>query len=410
MLHATRRHTRKCATARTRKKLPPLKPTELDSCRCPLWFTGTDMRGHFHARTSLKTDDLNVATEEIRRINLGLPRTVVVQASNPKLIDAIEEAKRILKVERQLADSTIRQTHGVTLTSLLKFAGQKGYENIGEIDLAALTAWLGSHKKPLRPSTIRMRRRCLWTFFSIAVKRKWIDSNPADQLERLKKQKAGRKGKTDPFNLHDEEPRIMAALSRWEKAIDGRHHGRNIWSQNPRTAAALVQVMRYTGLRFSDAVMFDPFSLAPRDIRGQTMYCFFKQEQQKTGEPVWIPLPPDVAEPILAAPRLTEQYAFWDGVSNPDTWRIKFAAYVYPYLQRASGVAHIHSHRFRDTFAVDLLSRGVDVRYVSRLLGHASVKTTIDYYEHYIRADQERLVDEMMRGQRLDNVLQIRKR
>jgi integrase len=35
-----------------------------------------------------------------------------------------------------------------------------------------------------------------------------------------------------------------------------------------------------------------------------------------------------------------------------------------------------HPHRFRDTFAVSLLLKGVDLSQVSILLGHASIKIT----------------------------------
>jgi integrase/recombinase XerD len=38
------------------------------------------------------------------------------------------------------------------------------------------------------------------------------------------------------------------------------------------------------------------------------------------------------------------------------------------------------SHRLRDTFAVDLLGKGVPLEEVSKLLGHESIKTTEQHY------------------------------
>ena len=39
-------------------------------------------------------------------------------------------------------------------------------------------------------------------------------------------------------------------------------------------------------------------------------------------------------------------------------------------------VASCHPHRFRDTFAVSLLLKGVSLDSVSKLLGHSSIKIT----------------------------------
>jgi integrase len=43
-----------------------------------------------------------------------------------------------------------------------------------------------------------------------------------------------------------------------------------------------------------------------------------------------------------------------------------------------------HSHMLRDTFAVELLMAGVALEDVSRLLTHSSIKTTEDYYGHWV--------------------------
>lgn len=40
---------------------------------------------------------------------------------------------------------------------------------------------------------------------------------------------------------------------------------------------------------------------------------------------------------------------------------------------------HVHPHKFRATFATTLLTRGVDIRTVQELLGHADIKSTMKY-------------------------------
>ena len=50
-----------------------------------------------------------------------------------------------------------------------------------------------------------------------------------------------------------------------------------------------------------------------------------------------------------------------------------------------------HSHRFRDTFATELLLAGVPLEEVSILLGHSNIRITARHYSPWIRARQVRL-------------------
>jgi integrase/recombinase XerD len=56
-----------------------------------------------------------------------------------------------------------------------------------------------------------------------------------------------------------------------------------------------------------------------------------------------------------------------------------------------------HAHRFRDTFAVELLLAGVLMERVSILLGHHSVRITEKHYAPWVRARQEQLEADVRR-------------
>jgi integrase len=56
-----------------------------------------------------------------------------------------------------------------------------------------------------------------------------------------------------------------------------------------------------------------------------------------------------------------------------------------------------HAHRFRDTFAVELLKAGVPMERVSVLLGHSSIKVTEKHYSPWVRARQEQLEADVRR-------------
>jgi len=60
-------------------------------------------------------------------------------------------------------------------------------------------------------------------------------------------------------------------------------------------------------------------------------------------------------------------------------------------LFKLANVPNGHAHRFRDTFAVELLLAGVPIERVSILLGHQSVRITEKHYAPWVRSRQEQL-------------------
>jgi len=62
-----------------------------------------------------------------------------------------------------------------------------------------------------------------------------------------------------------------------------------------------------------------------------------------------------------------------------------------------AGVPDGHAHRFRDTFAVELLLAGVRIERVSILLGHHSLKVTEKHYAPWVKARQDQLEADLRR-------------
>src|SRR5207245_1107819 len=56
------------------------------------------------------------------------------------------------------------------------------------------------------------------------------------------------------------------------------------------------------------------------------------------------------------------------------------------------------SHMFRHTFSVELLKTGVDIRKVSKALGHSSVTITERYYAKWNKAQQDILDGDLARA------------
>ncbi|MHB8390591.1 MAG: tyrosine-type recombinase/integrase, partial [Acidobacteriaceae bacterium] len=203
-------------------------------------------------------------------------------------------------------------------------------------------------------------------FFNFCIDSGWIDKNPAKAVKSpLVKQVP-----TLPFS-DEEMEKIMWAVDVY----------REIHSQSPvetqKQLKALILVLRYSGIRISDAVVLK------RDrIKEGKLFLY----TQKTGVPVWCPVPETVVE-ALAVCDEGNAYYFWSGVGKVKSmitaWqeRLKKVFVI-------AGIENGHGHRFRDSFAVSLLAKGVPVHIVSVLLGHSSIKTTEKHYSPWVKSRQ----------------------
>jgi len=117
----------------------------------------------------------------------------------------------------------------------------------------------------------------------------------------------------------------------------------------------------------------------------------------KTGVPVYVPVPPDIAETLRALPSENARYFFWSGNGDAQTackgWRRSLTRlFEIAKIRKPDGTPkRCHAHMFRDTFAVELLNRGVPIDRVSLLLGHSSVKVTERHYAPFVKERQQQL-------------------
>ena len=75
---------------------------------------------------------------------------------------------------------------------------------------------------------------------------------------------------------------------------------------------------------------------------------------------------------------------FSTGDAKPQTARANWSRYLDTVFELAK-VDGTHSHRFRDTFAVELLLAGTPLETVSVLLGHSAVRVTERHYKPWVR-------------------------
>lgn len=132
--------------------------------------------------------------------------------------------------------------------------------------------------------------------------------------------------------------------------------------------------------------------MRPDRPNGDRLFLF----TQKTGVAVNTVLPDFVRKSLEAIPKVTDRHFFWNGVTKLETvvgsWRKRLAK-----LFELAEITNGHPHRFRDTFAVELLLSGVPIERVSVLLGHQSVRITEKHYSPWVRSRQEQLEADLQR-------------
>jgi integrase len=273
---------------------------------------------------------------------------------------------------RQLRPSTIRK-YRLLKTQLTAFLTSRSVRLVRQIQPELMEDFRASWKDGAMSSSKKLER--LRAFFRYAQKRKWIAENPAAELKPprivLKP--------TMPFT-HDEMSKILSAVSLYldTAASNGLDNARRI--------RGLVLVLRYTGMRISDAV-----SLRPDRVNGGRLFLY----TQKTGVAVYTVLPEFVVNTLESTPRASEGHYFWSGRGTIDSavrsWQTRLRK-----LFKLAGLPG-HAHRFRDTLAVELLLAGVPIERVSVLLGHQSVKVTERHYNPWVHARQQQLEADLER-------------
>ena len=361
------------------------------NCRCPVWVDGylagervnktLDLRDWTRANEIIR--DWEIAGSIQPEVRAGTP---VGDACDAFMADA--EAQRLSESSLKKYRVLLINQHGPEerkrfSPSLLQFCAEAGLQFTTQITLPELTRFRAQWKDgPISGGKKLERLRAVGRFF---VDRGWWSENLALKLKRPKVKDAP----TMPYT-RDEMSALLAACGQY---TDWHGHA---GQENACRLRAFILFARYSALRIGDAA-----SCAVDRLSGNRLFLY----TQKTGVPVYVPLPPFVVEALEACPRISERYWFWTGVGSKETlagnWRRTFRR-----LCKIAGVQGGHPHRFRDTQAVELLLDGMPIERVSVLLGHSSVKITERHYAPWVEARQAQLEADLVRAWRNDPIAQ----
>jgi integrase/recombinase XerD len=191
----------------------------------------------------------------------------------------------------------------------------------------------------------------------------------------------------------EEMVRIFSACDAWCAIVPSSA------KKNLLRLKTLVLLMRYSGMRISDTV-----TMTIDTLDGKRLFLY----TQKTGVPVYTVLPDSVVKALEATPRVTTKHYFWTGEGNVESivrsWQARLKK-LFDLAGVPKGQGNAISHRFRDTFVVELLLAGVPIERVSILLGHQSVRITERHYNPWVRSRQEQLEADVASAWKQDPVL-----
>lgn len=136
-----------------------------------------------------------------------------------------------------------------------------------------------------------------------------------------------------------------------------------------------------TGLRFSDSSNLRTENI----ISDRSGMKWIRIDQKKTQNTLEVPM----LEDAVRIYDLYSSYREETGFVLPRMSHQKVNSYLKIIADHTGIKKHISHHTARHTFGTSLLERGVDLKIVSKLMGHTSIKST----EHYAKVTRKNLSD-----------------
>lgn len=342
-------------------------------CNCPKHFRWTLDGKQYRKRAG--TRSWEAAEDEKRKLQDQLagrtPETSPEDSTRSlqAAIDVFLADKRVQGVTAGVLGKYTRE-----LDRLRVFCESNAVYTVQAITRELLTGFCATWESAYPSSYTRAKvRERLRSFLRYCFEAKWLERIPA--LPKIKV---------------DEPPTLPLSETDFNRLLDSAF-GQIADREQAARVHALFQLMRWSGLAIRDALTLRRDALQQDATKG--LYRIVTA-RQKTGTHVSVPIPPKVAKELLAVKNANATYVFWSGEGEAESITKNWAKYYIAPIFKAAGLVgegHMMSHRLRDTFAVDLLSKGVPLEEVSKLLGHESIKTTERHYARWIKGRQDRL-------------------
>jgi integrase/recombinase XerD len=309
-----------------------------------------------------------------------------------QISQAREQYVRWLLVTKDLSPHTIRAYDG----DVAAFERHVGNALVGEIQREHLIAFIEEQRSAgLAPRSIRRRASGVRGFCKWLLAQRLMESDPWAGT----RVSVGRSREL-PRLLTSQELAGLLSWLRQSAAVQETFACEPLARPHEATTLLAVALMVATGMRVNEAVSIVCHDI---DLAGRSLRIVGKgrRERQVFLTNDWIH---DLMRAYLRtreALHVEQPQLLFNRQRQPLTaaaMRVRLIA-----AARAAGLAsRVTPHMLRHTAATQLIEAGVDIRYIQRLLGHASLTTT-EIYTHVSDRALRRVVSEAdVLGRRLE--------
>lgn len=205
-----------------------------------------------------------------------------------------------------------------------------------------------------KPTPVRANRigEVLRKMFNLAVEWGWCDDNPAQKFFRRTETPRER------FLTREEIASLAAALDAAED----------------RRAADIIRMCMLTGARLGEVrqAQFDQFNL--EQLSWAKPPAMTKQRRVHR-----VPISEETASIVRQRHLLVPRGTPWLFPGDTPGQPVQEVRRFWTRIQKETGLAEVHIHDLRHTFASLLVSGGASLEMIGKLLGHSQMQTTLRY-------------------------------
>ena len=346
-------------------------------CGCAIWLQWN--HNGKQTRKSAKTRNWEIAEQRARHKEQEFLDADLGKAPAPGAAKRVDEAVALFmdsKRGEDLAANTLYK-HTLTLNRLQAFCDAEGIFFAKDITLAHLTTWRAAwpFESPLAKRNNQERVK---SFFKFCYDAGITPANPASQLSSIQVKA-------------DESTRVRLFEPKEYKSIIAAVGKSGLQPHNQSRVKACMQLQRWSGLSLVDAVC-----LSKDELQQSGKIFRVRTKRRKTGVHINNVIPSWLGKELLRVKNGNPTYFFISGEATPKG-AVSTIDKMYRHVFETAGIKGT-SHMFRHTFSVELLKAGVDIRKVSRALGHSSVTITERYYAKWNKAQQDILDGDLARA------------
>lgn len=288
-----------------------------------------------------------------------------------QISEAISEYIYYLRIERGSSESTI-EGYGRDFEGYMEFLDERGISDLEKIDRDDISSYQSElSKQGFTPTSVKRKMSAIRGFHKFAIKEGITDNSPTDGLRFPK--------------IPDKLPDVIT-ISEVSAMLDAMPVNTPLQLRDK----AIMEVLYGCGLRASEICGLD---VSRVNIDEGFMIAFGKGSKERL-----VPISGAAAKALdeymyhgaRAALSMKAKAAKQDSLSavflNARGGRLTRQGLfgIVKATGEAAGIADLHPHTLRHSFATHMLEGGADLRVIQQLLGHSDISTT-QIYTHVNR-------------------------